>query len=143
MKTFDDLKQGLTDQQLKAAQLIVNNEFAGKEKRKYEEIAEEVGISRVQLWNWRKKDPRFIEYMSALSDVTLDGYRAVADAQLMKLIEGTSNNGLASIKALELYYKLSGRLVNRQEVITTPDQPKRLSKEEIAEDLQRLNELMN
>ncbi|MGC4378313.1 phBC6A51 family helix-turn-helix protein [Fictibacillus sp. Mic-4] len=144
MKTLDDLKHGLTDQQLLAAQLLVSNEFAGKEKRKLEEIAEEVGVSRVALWNWRKKDLRFIEYMSALSDITLDSYRSVADAQLMKLIKGTSNNGLPAIKALELYYKLSGRLVDKREIVTKEnDAPVRKTKQEIAEELRKLDELLN
>ncbi|WHY73452.1 phBC6A51 family helix-turn-helix protein [Fictibacillus enclensis] len=144
MKTMDELKQGLTEQQLLAAQLLINNEFAGKERRTQDTIAEEIGISRVQLWNWRKKDVKFIEYMNALADVTLDSYRATADAQLIKLIEGTSNNGLPSIKGLELYYKLSGRLVSRQEIVNLSEAPpKRATKQEIADELARLEELLN
>ncbi|USK84512.1 hypothetical protein [Peribacillus asahii] len=34
------------------------------------------------------------------------------------IIEGTSNNGNASVKSLELYYELAGKLVDRREVVS-------------------------
>ncbi|MFJ8260181.1 hypothetical protein ACIQ4Z_23810 [Peribacillus asahii] len=33
-------------------------------------------------------------------------------------IEGTSNNGNASVESLELYYKLAGKLVDHREVVS-------------------------
>ncbi|USK69614.1 hypothetical protein [Peribacillus asahii] len=36
----------------------------------------------------------------------------------MPIIEGTSNNGNASVKSLELYYELAGKLVDRREVVS-------------------------
>ncbi|MGP4080982.1 phBC6A51 family helix-turn-helix protein [Pseudalkalibacillus sp. R45] len=142
MTTLDELKRGLDDRQLLAAQLLVNNEFAGKERRHQEDIAEEIGVSRQTLWEWRKKDQRFISYMSALSDMTLDSHRSLADAQLIKLIKGTSNNGLASIKALELFYKLSGRLIDKREVKVDDNYVPRKSREEVAQELRELNDML-
>jgi hypothetical protein len=66
----------------------------------------------------------FIRYQTALTDVKLESYRTLVDAKHMHLIEkGASNNGILPIKALELYDKLSGRLVERSEVtsITSDD----------------------
>lgn len=116
--TITELKRRLKPNQLAAAEIIVANEFADKSaRRSYEDIAEEVGITARSLYEWRK-NPDFIQYSAAISDSHLDSYRALADAQLIKLISGTSNNGLASIKALELFYKLNGKLVEKREVVT-------------------------
>lgn len=116
--TFEDLKLRLKPGQRKAAQLMVNNDFAPKgEKKTLEEIAAEVGITDRQLYNWRQ-NPDFTRYMAAISDGELANYRSLADSQLIKLIAGTSNNGLPAIKALELFYKLEGRLVDRSVVMS-------------------------
>lgn len=117
--TLDQLKAKLTPAKQKAAELILEREYAAKgEKATFEDIAEEVGVTERTLYEWRK-DAYFIQYLAVISDQKLDNYRGLADAQLIKLIQGTSNNGLASIKALELYYKLAGKLVERRETINT------------------------
>ncbi len=141
---FSELESRLTVQQRKAAYLLLENEMKPtKERISLDELAAEVGISRTALYNWRKENPAFIAYYNALADRQLDAFRGVADAQLKRLIEGTSNNGIASIKALELYYKLTARLVTRSEVTTveTENAPKRLSAAEIAEELAELADL--
>jgi transcriptional regulator with XRE-family HTH domain len=142
MATLNDLKEHLTPQQQMAAHLLVANEFAGKEKKSQEELAEEIGVSRQTLHNWRTDNADFIRYQSALTDMKLDSYRSLVDARLMTLIErGPSNNGIPSIKAIELYYKLSGRLVERKEISTNSEQEgRRLTQEEIAKGLEELNE---
>lgn len=117
--TLDQLKAKLTPVKQKAAELILEREYAAKgEKATFEGIAEELGVTERTLYEWRK-DAYFIQYLAVISDQKLDNYRGLADAQLIKLIQGTSNNGLASIKALELYYKLAGKLVERRETINT------------------------
>ena len=141
--TITELKRRLKPNQLAAAELIVANEFAEKgARRSYEEIAEEVGITARSLYEWRK-NPDFIHYSAAISDSHLDSYRALADAQLIKLISGTSNNGLASIKALELFYKLNGKLVEKREVVThdTASAP-RISGEELRKGIDQLTEMI-
>lgn len=117
-QTFDALKASLTPAQHLAAEFMLEREYAAKNDRKtYEEIAEEVGISTRLLYDWRK-NPDFVKYTAALSDTKLDSYRSLADAQLIRLIQGTSNNGNAAIKALELFYKINGKLVDKREVVT-------------------------
>lgn len=145
MATLQELKARLTDTQLKAAHLLVANSFASKdEKRTLEDIAHECGVTRQQLWRWRYDNRDFIKYVEALSDMRLAAYRDLADAQLIKLIQGTSNNGIPSIKALELYYKLAGRLVDRKqiEVDDVSNRP-RLTAEEVAKGLDELNAMLN
>jgi transcriptional regulator with XRE-family HTH domain len=147
MATLKELQENLTPQQQMAAHLLIANEFAGKEKRSQEDLAEEIGISRQSLHNWKTENIDFIRYTAALTDMKLDSYRSLVDARLMTLIEkGPSNNGIPSIKAIELYYKLSGRLVERKEVTQftelQTDRPRRLSDEEVAQGLEELNDLL-
>ncbi|NSL51699.1 phBC6A51 family helix-turn-helix protein [Calidifontibacillus erzurumensis] len=144
MATLDELKMRLNDLQIRAAHLLVANSFANREDRKTkQEIADELGISRQYLWRWENNDRDFIAYKAALSDMFLESYRDLADAQLIKLIKGTSNNGIPSIKALELYYKLNGRLVNRSEVdINENINRPRLTQAEIQRGLQELEEML-
>lgn len=114
------LRAELTPAQQLAAEIIVDNDFMSRVdggRRTYEEMAAEVGVSRATLFNW-KKEALFIAYMQSISDRKLGQHRAKADAMLLKLIDGTSNNGVGSIKALQLYYTLEGRLINRSEVVT-------------------------
>jgi hypothetical protein len=147
MATLKELQENLTPQQQMAAHLLIANEFAGKEKRTQEELAEEIGITRQGLHLWRTENVDFIRYQAALTDMKLDSYRSLVDARLMTLIEkGPSNNGIPSIKAIELYYKLSGRLVERKEVTQftelQTERPRRLSDEEVAQGLDELNSLL-
>lgn len=139
--TFEELKLRLTPVQRKAAELIVANDFAPKgEKKTLEQISEQVGVDRRTLYNWRQ-NPDFTRYMSAVSDGELANYRSLADSQLIKLIRGTfTNNGTPSIKALELFYKLEGRLVERSVTMTDDreNQP-RISRDEISEKIRELD----
>ncbi|MFB7260525.1 phBC6A51 family helix-turn-helix protein, partial [Streptomyces nojiriensis] len=77
--------------------------------------------------------------------VTLYSYRDEVDAMLMKLIRG-GNNGIGSIKALQLYYQMIGKLVSKQEMtIVNEDErrTKRLTDEEVSEQLAKLNETIH
>lgn len=144
MMTFEELKLLLTPRQRKAAELIVNNDFAPKgEKKNLDDIAEEVGVDRRTLYNWRQNSD-FTRYMSAISDNKLDNYRSLADSQLIKLIEGTSNNGVASIKALELFYKLSGRLEDKRTVTINEENRKpTMTREQVSKGLADLEKYVN
>lgn len=146
MITIEELKGRLTPQQQAAAHLLVANEFAGKERRSQEELAEEIGISRQQLHSWRTKNNDFITYQAALSDMALESHRSFVDGQLMKLIRGTSNNGIPSVKAVELFYKLSGKLIEKREVVqhnTSQSKTTRITSEEVSRGLDELNDLLN
>lgn len=132
-----DLRQGITDEQAQAAVKLVENSFAGRGRKTLEEIAEEIGISRTTLWMW-SNDVNFIRYKEAIADQMLRSNIDLANGQLLALINGEyTNNGTPSIKALELFYKLSGKLVEKKEVITNVDKPK-VSQSEIEETLTEL-----
>jgi len=141
--TLQDLRAQLTDTQAKAAHLLVANSFASKdEKRNLEEIAHECGVTRQQLWRWRYDNPDFIRYVEALSDMRLAAYRDEVDAMLIKLIRG-GNNGIGSIKAVELYYKLAGRLVDRKQIeLDDSTNRSRLTPAEVAKGLDELNSIL-
>ena len=144
MITYEDLKLLLTAEQRHAAELIVANDFAPKgEKRKLDEIAFEVGVDRRTLYNWRQ-NADFTRYMAAISDNKLDNHRSLADSQLIKLIAGTSNNGVASIKALELFYKLNGRLEDKRTVTINDEERKpTMTREEVSKGLADLERFVN
>ena len=136
------MRAELTPQQQNAAQLLVENEFRSKldgGKRTMDEIGDEVGLSRQTLWAY-KKDPVFISYMAYLSDQHLDAQRALVDGQLMRLIQGTSNNNTPSIKALELWYKLNQRLVERSIVEYADGSKPQLSQQQITDGIAELAE---
>ncbi|MED4311692.1 phBC6A51 family helix-turn-helix protein [Heyndrickxia coagulans] len=145
MITTDELKERLTPQQLQAAELLVENEFAGKDKRTQEELAAEVGISRMQLFKWRTENADFAEYVRRKADAKLNALSVMVDAKLVSLIDGSQwNNGIPSVRAIELFYKRFGLLVDRQE-ITNLSAPKgtRLSPSEVAKGIEELNEMLN
>jgi len=140
VKSMSDLTSQLTPQQLQAAELIVENEFnraLGSTPLKLEEIGEEVGVSRQSISKW-KKMPAFIEYSAYISKQHTDSLRPLADSQLAKLISGTSNNGLSSIKALELYYKISGVLVERREQTYVDGNEPKLTQAQISSGIDEL-----
>lgn len=142
MITLSEIKSSLTIQQMNAAQILVDNEFAGKQKRTYEEIAEEIGVTARTLYEWRK-NRAFLLYQNYITDNAIDSFMPTAIAKLQESIEGRSNNGIPSMKALELYFKLSGRLIDRKEIVQseTPKTSVR-SDEEIRRDLEELNKLL-
>lgn len=116
--TLEGLKAKLSPKQILAAELLLENEFRAKGgKKTYDQLSEEIGCGVRTLYEWRQ-EPEFVRYLAAISDTRLDSYRSMADAQLVKLMNGTSNNGTPSIKALELFYKIIGKLVEKREVVT-------------------------
>lgn len=139
----DKYKYRLTPQQQKAAEMLVENEFAMKgEKRNLEEIAEEVGVSVRTLYSWRQ-DTDFVGYSAAVSSVIFESYTPLAESQLIKGIRGTSNNGIASNKSLEMFFRLLGRFVDHRVVTQIDDSaPTRMSREELSRGIDELNDLL-
>lgn len=140
------LASGLTPQQEKLAQDIVDNEFMllsddGK-KLTNEELAERAGISPSTLYEWKRK-PEFRRKMTELADAELETHRAEVYQQLLKAIRGTSNNGSPSVKALDLYMRRFGLLttVIDADVTARPAPPR--SAEEIARDIAELDAMVN
>lgn len=139
-KSLQQLTSQLTPQQLRAAELIVENEFENAisgTRKTYEEIANEVSVTRKTLTLWRK-EPAFIEYAAYISAQHTASLRPLADSQLAKLVRGTSNNGVPYIKGLELYYKIAGVLVDRREVVYADQTKPTLTQEEITRGIEDL-----
>lgn len=140
--TLHELKAKLTPAQLRACELILEKEYAPKgEKKTYAEIAEQIGIDTSTLYHWRQSAD-FVRYLATVSDTKLDSARAAADAQLMNLVKGTSNNGNASIKALELYYKLIGKLTEKREIVQTTQETQVHDVDAIKAEIERLRGTM-
>ncbi|MDA1610690.1 phBC6A51 family helix-turn-helix protein [Bacillus cereus] len=132
-----DLRQEITEEQAQAAVKLVENSFSGRDRKTLEEIAEELGVSRTTLWTWGN-DVNFIRYKEALADQLLRDNIDLANGQLLALIRGDfTANKTPSIKALELFYKLSGKLVDKKEIITSVDKPK-VSQSEVEQTLAEL-----
>ncbi|MGO4372082.1 phBC6A51 family helix-turn-helix protein [Paenibacillus sp. MCAF20] len=110
-----ELEAQLKPHQIRAARMYVDNEWGEAVpelggKKTMQELAETIGIARSTLYEWLK-DESFREYTNYLSDAQLDSMRTVANTALMKAIRG-GNNGIPSVKALDLYYKRHGLLTN-------------------------------
>ncbi|MGZ9682986.1 phBC6A51 family helix-turn-helix protein [Bacillus cereus] len=132
-----DLRQEITEEQAQAAVKLVENSFAGRGRKTLEEIAEELGVSRTTLWTW-SNDVNFIRYKEALADQLLRDNIDLANGQLLALIRGDfTANKTPSIKALELFYKLSGKLAEKKEITTKVDKPK-VSQSEVEQELAEL-----
>ncbi|MGF9824021.1 phBC6A51 family helix-turn-helix protein [Brevibacillus agri] len=141
-KRRSDIGRSLTDQQRRAAQMLVANEFCelsqGK-KLNREELAAEIGISKSTLYEWLKI-PEFNEYHRMISRDKLQAYSSEVDAALLKLIRMPEPR----IKAIELWYKLQGELADRYVVENEGGTGiPRKSDAEIAAEIQKLAVLVN
>ncbi|WP_191560434.1 phBC6A51 family helix-turn-helix protein [Metabacillus idriensis] len=142
--TFDQLEVQISGIQKKAAWLLVNGDIGtigGAKPKTYEEIAQDCGIDARTLYNWWTKDAKFIAYMNAISYRVTDSFQSEADAMLRRLCLEGGVNGLGSIKALELYYKRMGLLVNKSEVTNTDTinrEYRPLTDDEVAEKIREM-----
>ncbi|MDF1510783.1 phBC6A51 family helix-turn-helix protein [Robertmurraya sp. DFI.2.37] len=101
----------LREGQRLAAQLLVEYEFTPKGERKTkDQIAEEVGISRMQLHRWDTTDENFIAYKNYLASRVVDSQLSLVYS---RLIDGIKNG---SMKGIELYLKRIGDLNDKSEV---------------------------
>lgn len=142
--TMQQMESQLEPLQVKAARMLIDNEFADKDgKKSLGDIADELEITPRTLYNWRQM-PMFAAYQNALAEFISYSFAPTALAQLHKAIEGTSNNGMPSIKALELWFKVEGRLVGRQEIYSKIEQTTRtLTREETSEGLAGLDRFID
>ncbi|MGM0815299.1 MAG: phBC6A51 family helix-turn-helix protein [Bacillota bacterium] len=137
MSRLKQLESQLSFEKRKAAQACALNEIMpeGGEKKTQEQLAEELGMSRMGLYRWRTQDPAFIEYMNLLADDMLSSHRSEVYGQLMKLIKGPQ----PSVKAIDLFMKRYGLLTEKQIITdnTTADESSADIQKE-AEDLDKL-----
>jgi AcrR family transcriptional regulator len=99
-----------SSEQLAAARLITDPDV----KMTYGQIAEEVGVSERTLYRWREKED-FVSLVEELSDRIMKTFISEVDKAVMKSVK----NG--SVKAMELAYKRSGKLVDKKEVTSDVD----------------------
>ncbi|QGJ65946.1 hypothetical protein BvL003_14575 [Bacillus velezensis] len=139
MSRMKELEAKLTLQQRKAAQVVASNEVAPEDgnKRSQDELAEEIGVSRMTLYRWRFQNPVFIEYMNLLADDMLSGHRSEVYGQLMKLIKGPQS----SVKAIDLYLRRYSLLTDRQITTNEADGGAR-SNEDIEKELEELADII-
>ncbi|MCM3272953.1 phBC6A51 family helix-turn-helix protein [Paenibacillus elgii] len=142
------LEEQLTPQQRRAAQLIVQNDWAellseDGRKKTMQEIAEEVGIARSTLYEWKAQEP-FIEYVNYLTDKQLESMRSEVNVAIMKAIRG-GNNGLPSVKALDLYMRRWGLLTNVEVIDDRREriESRRKTDEEVRKDIAELDAMIN
>ncbi|WP_103110266.1 phBC6A51 family helix-turn-helix protein [Brevibacillus reuszeri] len=132
------LEARLEGRQIKAALLCVEREFAAEDERKsFDEIAEEIGISRQSLFKWRTQNRAFIEYVNYVADDFLASERAYVYRQLMKTINGPQ----PSVKGIDLYFKRHG-LITQQVAVESKDATSTRSNKEITQELEELDVLL-
>lgn len=137
----DKLAEKLTLQQQKAAFLLIDNETKPvKEQRSQDDIAEEIGIARMTLYNWRTKNQTFIEYKKEIAKDFLGDAVGVWANAIIQSMRGT--NGAPSQKALDLYAKLMGFIQDQKRIEITDGNDTR-SDEEIKRQLAELDALLD
>lgn len=135
------LESKLDGRQKLAALAVVEREFSPEDERKgFEEIAEEVGVGRRALYEWRTQNKAFIEYVNYLADDFLASKRPVVYKRLMQLIDASQ----PSVKAIDLFMKREG-LITQQVAVETKDGGTTANKEtaDIEKDLAELDALLN
>jgi Helix-turn-helix of insertion element transposase len=135
-----ELEAKLTEQQRKAAYMLVENDLKpnkDESKLTYEEIAAEVGVSYKTLWSWRTRNRNFIAYKNEISDDFLSDKRSRVYGQLLKLIEGEQ----PSVKAIDLFMRRFG-LLTEKSVIENVDANSARSEADIKRDLDDLDDLL-
>ncbi|MGD6964057.1 phBC6A51 family helix-turn-helix protein [Fictibacillus phosphorivorans] len=140
--TIKDLEKRLSPLAVQVAYALVENDFTKHDERKtMQEIADDLGISRTTLYN-HKNDGNVIRLMGMLSDKQTDTMRAKVDNALMRLIDDGSGRH-ASIKAIELFYKLKGLMIDRSIVgESEEDVAPRITQAELDEELRKLEDLL-
>ncbi|NGM81204.1 hypothetical protein G5B47_02125 [Paenibacillus sp. 7124] len=132
------LESRLDGRQIKAALLCVEREFAAEDDRMtFDEIAADIGVSRKTLHQWRTQKRAFIDYVNYLADDFLAADRAKVYRQLMRAIDGQQ----PSIKAIDLFFRRFG-LITQQVAVETKDAGSARSNEELAAELDELDELL-
>lgn len=101
----------------------------------FDEIAEQCGISVRQLHRWRKDH----EFKAAIVEQSLDNVKEVLP-NVLKAHTKQAESG--NVKAIELFYKLFGLLVEKQEIEQTVSHSDK-DNESLAKDLAELKGLID
>ncbi|GEM_PF-2273689 len=108
-RTLRDIMKELSAEQVKAAQLLFENDtLPPKQRRTYEQIADELCIEVRTLYNWRKLDA-MLDYKVAMTDTYTKEHRA----RIMSAVIRESELGNASMT--KLFMQNQGMLIDRVE----------------------------
>lgn len=143
-KRLRELESKLTMQQRKAALMVVEKELSPDSPvfgKSYLDIAEEVGVHKNSLYNWRTQNKVFIEYVNLLADDFLSSHRAEVYRHLMTAVRSGAN-GNPSIKAIDTYLKRFALLTERQ-VTEEADTSDSRKDEDIAKEIVELDALLD
>jgi len=139
MSRLQELAAKLTEQQKKAAYMLVENDLKSNKdesKLSYAEIAEDVGVTYKTIWEWKTKNRNFIEYKNEISDDFLSEKRSKVYGQLLKLIESDQ----PSVKAIDLFMRRFSLLTDKT-IVENNDNAQR-SEDEIKRQLAELDSLL-
>jgi DNA-binding transcriptional MerR regulator len=126
-----DLRE-FSEKQLVAIGLLSQPNKAGFS---FEEIAEQSGISVRQLHRWRK-DPKFKQ---AVVEQSLENVKEVIPNVLKAHVKRAESG---NVKAIELFYKLFGLLVEKQEIDQKVSNNSEKNNEDLANELEELKSLI-
>lgn len=133
----DQLAEQLNTKQQRAVYLLIENEMLPTDEQKtQDELADELGISRKCLWEWRKKNQVFIEFKKEVAKDYLGDGVGIFTRQLLRSMEGKN----PSQKALDLYAKMMGFVKSEHTVEVTQGGAR--SDEELAQQLAELDAML-
>ena len=118
-------KEQLDERQLRAIELLVQKAY--DPKLTDAKIAEEVGVSRQALYNWRKL-PAFNDEWLRQSHEVNRGALGTAMAYVNRTLENPRAKDATKVKLVELIYKENGRLKDVSEAKVTVDQSAEVDK---------------
>ena len=105
----------LSDHEKRVAVIIAQNDLNHVRNRKsISEIAELAGYSERGLYHLRAK-AEFQRFRGDIVTLSLNDAQTQATARLLEMVNGT-HTGTPSMKAIELLFKLTGRLSDKQEL---------------------------
>lgn len=134
-----ELESRLEGRQIQAALACVQRDFAETaERRTYDDIAAEAGVSRNSLYEWRTQNRDFIDYVNLLADGILESKRAEVYSQLMTLIGGKQ----PSVKAIDLFMRRFGLLTDHSVVENVSSVGLKQTPADIAESVAELDALL-
>jgi hypothetical protein len=141
MSRLKELEAKLTEQQKRAAYILVENDLKPNKdagKLTYEQIAEDIGVTYKTLWSWKTRNRNFIAYKNEISDDFLSDKRSRVYGQLLKLIEAEQ----PSVKAIDLFMRRFG-LLTEKTVVENIDGNSQRSDDDIKRQLEDLDDLLN
>ena len=137
--TKRECEANLTLQQRKAALLLVENELSDEPStwKTQDEIADEIGISRMTLYRWRTDNDYFMDYVNIIGQ----DFLKTKQNTVFKRLFGAIDNNKTSIKAIELFLKLQGLLKDSTEIEIKGGNGR--SEEDLRKSLKEIDALLN